>query len=240
MQTRKIKAKQTWAALLMVFFSCGPDEGDQLKHYGPYRLGEAADYVYFKAGSWWIYENTVNGRIDTFRVVKSLREIRTNRDFYGNTVDYEHLGLLMEAGYYFDYWIYDPFQQAAVVDRTGPDKGILELYAFGSTPPDGNLRHNEHHIFKSTNPIFYYPFSTRSNGHSLRFSHMEDSFWQDGVVYDSTAVFKRAPNGRFGFDSVDVSHFYWSKYVGLTKMDVIRSDGRTRWEWKLKKYHVEQ
>ena len=237
MQTRKIKAKQTWAALLMVFLSCGPDE--KPKHYGPYRLGEAADYVYFKPGSWWIYENTVNGRIDTFRVVKSQREIRNNTDFYGNTVDYESIDLLMEAGYYFDYWVYRPFGQSGVVPRENHE--WLQLDAFALTPPEGNLRHSEFHIFSGTEPIFYYPFEPAwLMSNRLIFSHMKDTFQQDGVVYDSTAVFKRASEGRFGADSVDVSHFYWSKYVGLTKMDVIRSDGRTRWEWKLKKYHVEQ
>jgi len=223
--------------LLTVLLACGPDE--KLKHYGPYRLGEAADYVYFKPGSWWIYENTVNGRIDTFRVVKSQREIRNNTDFYGNTVDYEDLDLLMEAGYYFDYWVYRPFGQSGVVPRENHE--WLQLDAFALTPPEGNLRHSEFHIFSGTEPIFYYPFEPAwLMSNRLIFSHMKDTFQQDGVVYDSTAVFKRASEGRFGADSVDVSHFYWSKYVGLSKMDVIRSDGRTRWEWKLKKYHVEQ
>ena len=37
--------------------------------YGPYPLGGAKDYLYFKPGSFWVYKSNVSGELDTIKTV---------------------------------------------------------------------------------------------------------------------------------------------------------------------------
>ena len=53
--------------------SCKPEPPDpQPTDLGFFGLGEAKDYVYFKKGTWWVYQNTRTGQLDTIVVYNSI------------------------------------------------------------------------------------------------------------------------------------------------------------------------
>jgi len=70
---------------ILVFMMCliplllSSCKDDDVVNLGPIYLGEAADYVYFEEGSWWVYVNDVTSEKDSTIVAASEKEMR----YYG-------------------------------------------------------------------------------------------------------------------------------------------------------------
>ncbi len=64
-------------------------------------------YWDFKPGSWWAYQDSATGAIDTVKVLENINVIDTGVQVYGNkTIIYEFLGIKTYNtgdGYYTDY-----------------------------------------------------------------------------------------------------------------------------------------
>ena len=221
-------------ALLVVTFSlvnCNPD--DEPINSGPVLLGEGRDYIIFPEGSWWKYENTKTGEIDSIVMTSSSEELIT----YG-------------CGESDNSLVKENFNMRANSETICRSLTFRIRQAWGCQPAN-KLNHYFEFLVKdgcarsSESALFYYPFDLSKSGVSgqdLFFRAFHDSLEVLGVWYDEVAEFELDKD--FIWDR-KITKYFWAKGVGLIRREQYRRDP-DEWSkpielltaWQITDYHI--
>ena len=193
--------------------NCNPDKPDPgPTDLGFFALGEAKDYVYFKPGTWWVYENTRTGLRDSIVVTYSLLDTleATSKKWHIKEELFYVKSHSLSTGHYYDF-----YERQGAVEITAQPKGYIIPTLERNQPYEGEI------------DPFYYPFDIfkGKNGDYEAFClTVKDTILIKGKVYDNVAVFfiKRdviEPSPKNG----KPAKYYWAKNYGLIKKDLFDS-----------------
>jgi hypothetical protein len=187
--------------------SCKPEPPDPPPtDLGFFGLGEAKDYVYFKKGTWWVYQNTKTGLLDsivvTYNLLDTLEQANNKWSFTNEVFSVRSKSLI--NGY--EYKLIQKEQAVEVIDE--PKNFILPTLE-RSNPYEGELE------------PFYYPFDFKNYKYCLG---VNDSMIVNNKVYKEVAVFyiKRdniEPHPLEG----NAAKYYWARNYGLIRKDLFDS-----------------
>jgi hypothetical protein len=202
--------------LLLLIGACKPD-----KPKDPititYKLGEVKDYMVFKPGTYWVYQNDITGEIDSQWVTSCQVGEYTQK----GTEEYSsHITLKQE---FFEMYIATNF-----IDGYG-DNPRWKLYSWGASvngypaiTPGYLVEKNKKAISTgSTSDIFVKPYYTASN-HTVYQINLLTNYELNGSTYDTVRVFHVGAD-RCGFQSKiptadGKSDYYFAKNYGLIKL----------------------
>jgi hypothetical protein len=190
-----------------------------------YRLEDAKEYLYFKPGSYWIYENDSTKEIDSVFVTSCDTFTVTK---HGTTEDTRHITLHQE--------LIDMHLKSNRVDYWGRTHEY-NLYTRSSSPDDlpNPVRA---YIFTKQD---YYTTGPGGNGIDDVFLHPYDKTWITGInstinyenlslnfnvgvnYFDSVRVFLVQEDGIFPQSKIGVFQggkcwYYYAKNIGLVKL----------------------
>ena len=187
--------------------SCKPEPPDpQPTDLGFFGLGEAKDYVYFKKGTWWVYQNTRTGQLDTIVVYNSILDTseRISKKWkYIDEVFAVDSRSISTAHYYHLYERYGP------VDVINRPRNLIIPNFERREPFEGDI-----------NP-FYYPFNDPIANYCIT---VKDTMNIMGKIYSKVAVFYIQSD-----DSEPIplknkpAKYYWAKNYGLVQKDLFDS-----------------
>ena len=209
--------------------SCDGDNKDPLE-LGPYYLYEWLDYIYFKEGTWWVYESTHDGTTvyDTVTVLSSILD--TLRWDNGGP------GSWKITKQYVSYDAHSS-RSGAIYYRTSTP-GLLDAV---DTVPYGRFS-LERNVWQNgiCYPMFAYSknFLEKGTGStSTTFDGMKDGIEISGNVYNDVAVFSVSDDFAWDHDNRGPpAKYYWVKGIGIVK----RESDYLREEWHLVDYHIVQ
>ena len=207
-------------------------DGDDKSPYelGPYKWGDDfwLPYVYFKEGTWWVYESTFEGetRYDTITVTSS--DFETIRYDDGNTRNWK------VTTEWFKYTMNSTRNGYTI--HESPHIGILDAT---------DTSHYRRFLLIRTvwnngtcRPFFKYEPNFEKTGTgstSTTFDGMKDGIEISGNVYNDVVVF--TVDGDRSWDdyaTAPVVKYYWGKDIGILK----REHQRTGEEWHLVDYYI--
>jgi hypothetical protein len=213
--------------LLSVFFlnSCKPDD-EVDKTYGPYTLGEARDYLDFKPGSWWVYQNNKSGLYDTL-VLKSI-SIRSQSFTGKNTVIKDLINFKtysISDGYEYTY--YNLFAPNPDLPSNLLSNPYIEI-------ANNKFRPND---FNAETVSFFYPFDKQHMGSISTFEsrliHIDTSINLPTLKVDNVVVFRCKNDACWNSATVK---YYWGKDIGLIKKENIDKNE----SWELVNFNIEK
>jgi hypothetical protein len=211
--------------VLSVFFleTCKPDD-DVNKTYGPYTLGEARDYIDFKPGSWWVYQNSKSGLYDTL-VLKSI-SIRSQTFTGKNTVIKDMVAMLIySTTTKYEYKYYSSGANPDAKPEYLKNVNFISLWHGKSKSGDYN----------GETVSFFYPFDKNHTANISMFEssliHKDTTIVLPKYTIDSVVVFKCKDDACW--DSYDTK-YYWGKNIGLVKKERINNSE----SWDLVNYII--
>jgi hypothetical protein len=199
------------ASLAITLQTCKPDD-DVNKTYGPYTLGEARDYIDFKPGSWWVYQNNKSGLYDTL-VLKSI-SIRSKTFTGKNTVIKDMVNMLIYSTttkYEYEYYTFgaNPDAKPEYLERAN----FISLIFGKSKAGD----------YQGETVPFFYPFDSSSTSgtgsHTCYYDGFYSSFNLKTKTYNYIQKFYLDQDNTWDRASVN---YYWAKDVGLIKKENIK------------------
>lgn len=122
--------------LFLTISACKPIEQEEIIQY-PINEELKTYFGSFKEGSWWIYQDTVSGRLDTFTVVKYIGEVKSvcyleedGKDIFATYLYYKIEHGLTSYSPFMSYRITSncelPEETIVIIDY-GPAQGSLNL-----------------------------------------------------------------------------------------------------------------
>jgi hypothetical protein len=201
--------------------NCKPDD-EVDKTYGPYTLGEARDYLDFKPGSWWVYQNNKSGLYDTL-VLKSI-SIRSQSFTGKNTVIKDMVNMLIySTTTKYEYKYYSCGANPDAKKEYLTNANTICLIHGKSKPGD----------YQGETESFFYPFDSSYVGWYSHYKGVDSTYNLKGVDYSMVRKFYIAHD--YTWDNWWVN-YYWAKDVGLIRRENIKLDE----SWDLINYRVEK
>lgn len=204
--------------------SCKPD--DIGKTYGPYTLGEAREYLDFKPGSWWVYQNNKSGLFDTL-ILKNI-SISTRRFEGKNILIKDMVGFLIYSTttkYEYSYYTLTPNPDAKpeILERVK----FIDIIHGKSKPGD----------YHGEAIPFFFPFdSTRKASLGVgetNFIGTDSIFVIKGNEFKKIRKFQQTQDPCWDGWTVK---YYWAKDVGLIRKENVNKQDI----WDLINFHVEK
>ena len=218
--------------LLCLFHSCKPEPEPQ-KYLGNYPLGEVKDYLYFKPGSYWVYECDSTGELDS-QVIRSI------------DTPWFHLG-------YIDYQLL-MYNRESIPFRTKFNTyypTVISPYCEKCQRGFRNVLNIVSPFGSATDCVFYYPFdSTVAGGGGSSPTYYKgylDSLQVLGKWYKDVRVFQVQYAGGFVEPRIKTwgdgqITYYWAKNIGVVRVHVwTKKDGfdtTFKFNWNLKRYFI--
>lgn len=221
---------------------CNKEWGEKVedcspKHFGPYPLGGAYDYLYFEPGSWWIYRNSLSGETDSIytQYCDSFVVNTKGTNLRWLSLTYTSLAYSLRSDLNNITYNFTRIQQVPdVTDFTYTQTEFKTMSASN----------------KSIGPhvSFVYPFKSTAG---LNFNELKQVFTINGVDYNEVAIFTSE-----GYDNTvqlptklsypvgwgGVNKYYWAKGYGLVQIEsrLWRNDIQdTVWQkWELIKCNL--
>lgn len=222
--------------LLIIFsfslFSCKPDEPQNWTRYE--YLNEARDYIYFKKGTWWVYKNLQDGRLDTIEVTKSMIDT-AHLTGGGNTLEYEYLEWETKSrmnDYRLTFYRGVPLPDPTFINSNSM---LFRQYYISKYKPGNYLADVK---------VFIYPFDTTKifNGatHFTKFIERLDTLTINGILFNDIQVFEVTDDGTFIYDEIDntggTTRYYWAPQLGIIQMQHVTKNI----QWLLIDSHIIQ
>lgn len=221
---------------LVFLISCNTDcasRGDCKKVTIHYQLGEAKDYLVFKKGSFWVYQYSVDGALDTVTCVSDtvLKMSATGKTSSTShiTLEFEKIRSLFYSSYY--RWNFklesvnptvnshseeEPYRIMLVKSVTGEGDQIPFYHPF-----DLNICSAQGSAFTCCrNADTSIVLNGTTFNHVVRFSHTGDELW---CPNSSPASIQNPP-----------AQFFYAKGVGLLRHENLRDHSA----WNLVEYHL--
>lgn len=185
-----------------------------------YKLNEVVDYMVFKKGTYWIYQNDLTGDIDSQWVTGSFVAEYSQK---GTEEWSRHITLIQE---YFQVNITSNF-----TDGWG-EKCKWEVYSNGQNvdaypSPDRAYQVEKHKIANitgGTSTVFYHPFNLCPKKNCFYYyDTLLVNYELNSTVYDTVTVFRVGRDISFQESKIPSngtgkSDYYYAKNVGLIKI----------------------
>jgi hypothetical protein len=194
--------------------SCKPEPPDPPPtDLGFFGLGEAKDYVYFKKGTWWVYQNTRTKEYDTIEVTNNLLDTleATSKKWHIR----EELFLITSKSLSTGY-TYKLSERQGAVEVINQPKGYTIPTMVRDNPYEGELE------------PFYYPFNILPKkadaGYNTFCLTIKDTMMIDNKKYEDVAVFYIKSNGT---EPLPLKHkpekYFWARNYGIVKRELFDS-----------------
>ena len=187
--------------------SCKPEPPDPPPtDLGFFGLGEAKDYVYFKKGTWWVYQNTRTGEYDTIEVYTSVIDKleQVNKKWRFTNEVFSVRSKSITNGYN-----YKLIQIEQTVESIDEPKNFILPTLERSNPYEGEIE------------PFYYPFNFKAYKYCLG---VKDTMIINNKTYNDVAVFYIKSNGT---EPLPLKHkpekYYWARNYGIVKKELFDS-----------------
>jgi hypothetical protein len=215
---------------LLLLNACKPEPSEQKWNtYGPYYMGDLANYVCFKPGTIWIYKNPATGERDTVRCAYGKR--------YMDTV--------VSTGYHVKV-VKETFYTAFSFSRDGFDGDISDFrYTYWQKPEPFDYKINFGKAKQGSGGgdivAMFYPFDKTRNPKDVEpgYSFIAILMSKDtsvniyGRYFDTVQIFKNTSDITWNsFPAI----YYWAKGFGI----VYRRDMNTGEEWFLESEYIIQ
>ncbi|MEZ4844173.1 MAG: hypothetical protein R3A43_07975 [Bacteroidia bacterium] len=212
--------------------SCKPEEPEPWTRYE--YLGEARDYIYFKPGTWWVYKNVQDGRLDTIEITKSFDDT-TKLTGNGNTMYYEEIEWYAKSrmdGYEYHFYLMygQPNMELATQNQVVNRSYFLAKYRPGNYV---GLRNN-----------FLYPFNQnfieKNSTHSVQLKGEYTTLKLGTENYTDVKVFWVSDDDLIFYDELErtggAAQYYWAKNIGMIKLENLKHSV----SWELIDYNIVQ
>lgn len=217
---------------LLALSSCRDchEKGNCDPEYYRYDLGEARDYLWAAAGSYWIYRNTKTGELDTQTCLSAktywVNDHGSTKYSQHITVDYEVLLRVLKSSY--NGWLYEDKTSFYNPDAMRTQKTFVDRNVYG----------------EGINNPFWHPMHINEKGgtsSSVTTCVNTDTTIQiNTTLYDSVAVFEIDmddiwyPNSHPIVTRYPKARYYWVKTVGL----IMRRNLSQSYSWELIDYKI--
>ena len=216
-------------SVITTLHSCKPEPPDPgPKDLGLLGLGEAKDYLYFKSGTLWVFQNTRTGEYDSIEVYSSVLDTleQVNKKWRFTNEVFSVKSKSITTGYY-----YNLSQVELPVETINEPKAVFSPFFERYNPYIGQME------------PFYYPFSIlekKPNSTYERFCiNVRDTIMLNNNIYKNVAIFYLKndflePLPRNGWPA----KYYWAKNQGLIRKDLFEpkffgDTSRLYHSWKL-------
>lgn len=230
-----------FSTALLLLNACKPDKPEEKVYLGYFPATVPLQYLYFKPGSYWVYECDSTGELDSQIMVKC-------------DTPWQHQS-------YIDYQ-YVIYNKKSITYKTS-----FNTIYFGTAIPYNKSQVGKYYFANSlgisgpnssaTDCVFFYPFDTNSLGgfgsSPTYYKGHYDSMQVLGRWYKDVRVFKvQVTSGWIKLNSwrlPNLNHltsveYYWSKHIGLIRTRVFTYDNVLNkpftHNWNLKRYLVKQ
>ena len=205
-------------------------------HFGPFPLGGAKDYLYFKPGSWWVYRNSLSGETDSIYTVYCDTAVEESQGDPNRwlTLTYTTIAYQLKSTVYNTTYIYERIKQHPY---TSTFEYTQAQWRTMIAPKKS----------RGPYPVFIYPFKDAA----ADFIELIPILNIQGADYSEVAVFQSD-----NFDETvqlptqlpytvtygGINKYYWAKGAGLVQIESLLykpSDSSTVWQkWELVKSHL--
>ena len=213
------------------------------KSFGPYPLGGAKDYLYFKPGSYWVYKNSFTGELDSLYMAYCDTFVKTTKGMAYRWLEVTYTSIEFKLKSDIQGTAYRSYTQRVLPDVTSFDENNFHSVQFCEmTKPQGGV---------TSGYIFQYPFPSKNNPNN--YEHYDQIKWSDSTFYDvgvfytdqySTDLIRTPKNVVGGCDQANIGKFYWGKGVGIVAMEdsifLYKSQDFALSRWELIRYHLEK
>lgn len=233
-KSKKCKCRKEWGENVS---DCTP------VHFGPFPLGGAKDYLYFKRGSWWVYRNSLSGETDSIYTEQCdtfVVDAKGNFEKW-KTMTYTTIGYHLRSDVNNVDYIYNRIAWA-------PDLTSFKDHGYSQTQQKAILTPTD-----SRGPylIFTYPFQNNPMADQLMMTSYPVMSIQ-GNQYNNVISFQSDISDNtvqlptklsYGVVYGGVNKYYWAKNYGLVQIETMlnkTSDHSVIWQkWELVKCHLE-
>ena len=188
--------------------NCKPEQPDPPPtDLGFFGLGEVKDYQYFKEGSWWVYRNSINGKLDTQIVT----------DVFIDTV-YQSTKKQKVAIEDLDYTVYSKSTKWIYYNYNHP--GGISIPNWKWSYYMNTNKHGKD--FGGEIETFFYPFKIdNGTGSSISFQDTLKIFTLLGKTYHDVAVFFIRHDYIEDYPlSGHSAKYYWAKGLGMVYHEI--------------------
>lgn len=207
-----------------------PPNGDEGITFGPFYLNEAKDYIHFKRGTWWVYENPNTKQRDSVVVFDDgLDTVWYKGD--KNTI-------IQEISTFHAYSHRDDYNYRIYLPLT-PTPG---LYSKAKPyEPVWSYRLSKHKPGDVTGSyMFQYPFEVSNTG-DVRLDTIYESYDLRGKSYTDVMVFWIKKDNSFptvdGPNHTGVrARYFYAPHVGI----IFKEDQTNNKHWELVNSHIIQ
>ncbi|HYG14440.1 MAG TPA: hypothetical protein VEC12_01725 [Bacteroidia bacterium] len=227
--------KKFTVIILLILFtgvinSCKPDDNGKLKQTSFPVPQEVKDYMYFKPGTYWIYQDSATGDLDTVNVTDTVVASKTDDGNY-----YEHYETRTYSSFYKYYYYYK-------VNTSFSDRCITQ----NESRPCYNI------VAVKTRPGNYVGEST------LLYLPFQKNYWGYAYLTSEKSIVKmadRIPDLSIGNNSfndvliVNTTHslfysfaetnFFIAKNIGIVRKEIFETNGNKQ-IWNIISYNIHQ
>ena len=228
-----------FSTALLLLNACKPDKPEEKVYLGYFPATVPSQYLYFKPGSYWVYECDSTGELDSQIMVKC-------------DTPWQHQS-------YIDYQ-YVIYNKKSITYKTS-----FNTIYFGTAIPYNKSQVGKYYFANSlgisgpnssaTDCVFFYPFDTNSLGgfgsSPTYYKGHYDSMQVLGRWYKDVRVFQYGTTGfirpttKIELLRDATVTVYWARNVGIIKYNIYTGlwDGKQtpyRYNWSLKRYLIKQ
>jgi hypothetical protein len=226
---------------LLLLNACKPDKPEEKVYLGYFPATVPLQYLYFKPGSYWVYECDSTGELDSQIMVKC--DTPWLRKTY---IDYQFILYNKKSITYNSS--FNTYYASMDISYDKKDKDKYYFFNSISTKMPSN---------SALDCVFFYPFDSSFYGgigsSPTYYKGHYDSMQVLGRWYKDVRVFKvQATSGWIKLNSwrlPNLNHltsveYYWSKYMGLIRTRVFTYDNVLNkpftHNWNLKRYLIQR
>ncbi|NVO03653.1 MAG: hypothetical protein HXX09_13235 [Bacteroidetes bacterium] len=170
---------------------------------------EFKDYVIFPIGSYWIYQDSISGAIDSTNL-----QSRTSTMLDDNNFPYICEYIIEQV-----YHSYNNY--------TNHNSGKINDYI-------SNYSENNSYVYLQSDPIFISNVDIGVSSGNLKYEKFYNSLFIKNTTFKDVKVF--SSNESIG--NIEFLRTYYSRFVGLIKLEYKEISSNNLKVWELKKYHI--
>lgn len=227
----KTKFTSIFIVVLGILLATCKDKEPVWRTYGPYYMGEMRDYVYFKKGTWWVYENTVTKERDSMVLQWVKLDTFTYTDNYNgesdNKIIKEKLEYLVYS--YLNGYSYRHYMETPSVWSGMKDEDFGYFYLKRDKYKSGD--------YAGWDYCFLEPINKGKNNWDATIISSDTFLTINGKRYNDVVHLEIKSPGKL----YPLKYFYWAPHYGLIQI-IYRSgtDINYRDTWQLVNANIVQ
>jgi hypothetical protein len=204
--------------ILLFFATCKLKSSPPDQYSWPYYLTEVRDYIYFKSGTWWVYENSLTQARDCVYVTRT--DTAFARVKHHKTKDSDP---------YYHYVDYTAFQSFMYSTYNKCELRIHDL-GVGTTGFGYNLKKEYSCKLPYQNTsilwVFSYPFTREVITAQYDSLTLKDKTYFDVVVFENNDESDHSliPMNDRNYVSAYKLKYFWAKNYGIIKIESLTSN----------------